>query len=118
MLHGVCITFLVFSVAFVCNLCGYSINPGPTGIFFQSENLVMDNGDSVEGFVRLDNGITVSPGAVASLKIPTKLAGCIDLRETGHLVLYDNLALDAHISLSSGGSINGMGNTISLYSFV
>ncbi|OGI09948.1 MAG: hypothetical protein A2Y40_01790 [Candidatus Margulisbacteria bacterium GWF2_35_9] len=106
MLHGACITFIAFSVAFVSNLCGYSINPGPTGIFFQNENLVMDN------------GITVSPGAVASLKIPTKLAGCIDLRETGQLVLYDNLALDAHISLSSGGSINGMGNTISLYSNV
>jgi WD40 repeat protein len=93
---------------------------GRSSLQFQPYNTVFTGttANAIYGFVRLENGFSVVPNASTSASLIfdgcTPVAGAIDLRETGSLILASNLVLDGAVTLSSGGYICGEGNAIVL----
>lgn len=88
---------------------------GISATVYQAYHQVFHSGGClVQGFVSLDNGFTVLPGAYAVFDTFVPVNGPIDLRETGILTLIDDLNLGSNVTFSSGGIINGRGCTIFL----
>ena len=90
-----------------------------SSISFYPKHQVFHKGDGsgvsgVRGFVRLAGGFTILPDASALFDTFVTVSGPIDLRETGTLTLLSNLSLGSNVTLSSGGMINGRGQTIIL----
>jgi len=62
---------------------------------------------SATGFVRFNNGFTVMPNASVLMDTITTVSGGFDLRDTGTLILNDNLYLAHNVTLTDGGNIKG-----------
>ena len=62
---------------------------------------------TVQGWVRLNNGFAVASRASAFMDTFITVSGQMDLGETGTLVLNGNLFLDNSVTLTSGGNIKG-----------
>ncbi len=88
---------------------------GTAGTKYLTNNIVIHKGrETAQGFVRLNNGLTITQDGHGKLDTCTSFSGNIDLRETGTLELLNNLKLDSGVTFSSGGNINGHGNTLLL----
>ncbi|MFA6264052.1 MAG: hypothetical protein WC630_06480, partial [Candidatus Babeliales bacterium] len=81
---------------------------------YQANSYVFRKNDLAQGFVRLNNGITVLPDACATMDVLFSVSGAIDLRETGTMKLLRDLVLDSGVTLSSGGNVKGYGHTLVL----
>jgi WD40 repeat protein len=81
---------------------------------YQAYNYFFRKNDAATGFVRLDNGFTVSADACVTLDLLFSVSGALDLRETGTMKLLKDLVLDSGTTFSSGGNIKGYGHTIVL----
>ncbi|MCF7799724.1 hypothetical protein K9M16_01865 [Candidatus Babeliales bacterium] len=109
---------LVFFI-FCSKILPKSILDGTTNIQYVSDHLVFhDEGTGgyymAQGFVRLNNGFTVISTCTAFFDTFITVSGGIDLKRTGQIELLNDLTLDANVTLSSGGKINGRGNAIFL----
>ncbi|MCF7899638.1 hypothetical protein K9L05_03250, partial [Candidatus Babeliales bacterium] len=109
----------IFFFIFCSKILPKSILDGTTNIQYISDHLIFhDEGTDgyymAQGFVRLNNGFSVLPTGTAFLDTFISVSGGIDLKRTGQIELLSNLTLDANVTLSSGGKINGRGNAIFL----
>lgn len=87
---------------------------GTAAVVYKNQHHVFSNGENAQGFVRMNGGFTVKPGATATLDTVISVSGSIDLRETGILQLLRDLNLDAGVTWSSGGYIKGRGRGLIL----
>ncbi len=103
----------IASIAIKENLVAVSLD-GTSSPIYKNQHHVFSDGNYAQGFVRMNGGFTIKPGAKATLDTVISVSGSIDLRETGIMQLLSNLNLDSRISWSNGGYINGRGNAIIL----
>jgi DNA-binding beta-propeller fold protein YncE len=68
----------------------------------------------VQGFIRLNNGFTILKNASAIFDTWVPIAGGIDLRETGTLILNSPMYLGSSFTFTSGGNIVGNGHSLFL----
>lgn len=94
------------SLLYLQNVLGSNLD-GTSTVVYKNEHHVFSNGESARGYVRMNGGFTVKPGAVATLDTVISVSGPIDLRDSGVLQLLKDLEFDAGVTLSSGGYING-----------
>lgn len=85
---------------------------GTASPVYKNQHHVFSNGEIAKGFVRLNNGFTILPGARATMDTVVSVSGPIDLRRTGRLQLVTDLQLDSGVTLSSGGYLGGRGYTL------
>ena len=65
------------------------------------------NAWTIRGWVRFNNGFTVMPLASVIMDTLTTVSGAIDLRDTGTLILNNDLYLAHNVTLTNGGNIKG-----------
>ncbi|MFA6535628.1 MAG: hypothetical protein WCS92_05205, partial [Candidatus Babeliales bacterium] len=124
-LKGLCFIFaMVFFTSYFTNLSSGSLGGSPGYFAFQPVHNVFYNRQSARGFVRMDNGFTVT---VANLGAESKIgssvildtcisvSGAIDLRETNTIFLQSDLILDHGVTFSSGGNIYGYDRSVILH---
>jgi hypothetical protein len=87
---------------------------GTAAIVYKNQHHVLSDGESARGYVRMNGGFTIKPGATATLDTVVSVSGSIDLRETGQMQLLKDLELDSGLTWSSGGSIKGRGHALIL----
>jgi WD40 repeat protein len=80
---------------------------GTSSIAYQKTNYVFRNGDLALGFVRLNSGFTVLPGANMYMDTVVSASGGFDLRDSGIMTLGGNLSLDSNVTLTTSGYIQG-----------
>lgn len=90
---------------------------GTTTVQYQTVNQVFPKGSSlVQGFVRLNDGLTIAQDASAQLDTFITVSGSMDIRSTGTLDLLSDLYLSSNFTFSTNdflsGFIKGRGNTI------
>ncbi|MBS1988156.1 hypothetical protein JST56_04140, partial [Candidatus Dependentiae bacterium] len=78
---------------------------GTSSLVYKNQHHVFSDGESARGYVRMNGGFTIKPGATATLDTVVSVSGSIDLRETGQMQLLKDLELDSGLTWSSGGSI-------------
>jgi len=112
---------VVFFILFFSNLSAESLGGSPKYFAYKTQHNVFYNRQSAIGFVRMDNGFTVT---VTRLGAESKIAssvimdtcvsvsGAIDLRDTNTIILLSDLILDHGVTLSSGGEIHGYDRTV------
>lgn len=93
------------------NVYGSSLD-GTSSIVYKNQHHVFSDGEIAKGFVRLNKGFTILPGARATLDTVVSVSGPVDLRRTGRLQLITDLQLDNGVTLSSGGYLGGRGYTL------
>ena len=91
---------------------------GTSSVIFKEDHHVFRNGEQAKGFVYFDDGFTVLNNATATINCLYPIAGSIDLRGTGNLVLDGDLALDNQCTITQGGYVSSDGSTLALYSNV
>jgi Tol biopolymer transport system component len=69
------------------------------------------NAWTVRGWVRFNNGFTVMPEASVIMDTLTTVSGGFDLRDTGTLILNNDLYLAHNVTLTDGGNIKGKSST-------
>jgi WD40 repeat protein len=69
------------------------------------------NAWTVRGWVRFNNGFTVMPRASVLMDTLTTVSGGFDLRDTGTLILDNDLYLAHNVTLTDGGNIKGKAST-------
>jgi 6-phosphogluconolactonase (cycloisomerase 2 family) len=69
------------------------------------------NAWTVRGWVRFNNGFTVMPKASVLMDTLTTVSGGFDLRDTGTLILNNDLYLAHNVTLTDGGNIKGKSST-------
>ncbi|MFH1831682.1 MAG: WD40 repeat domain-containing protein [bacterium] len=79
-----------------------------------TDHFLFTHGGYAQDNVNITNGCTVLPAQTLKLALLAPLSGGLDLRDTGILELEDDLYLDANVTLSSGGIINGQNHAIYL----
>ena len=89
------------------------LNGRTQNITLDSHRLFNDGG-SIKGLVRFENGLTILPTKTLILETYLPFSGGIDLRTSGILQLGGDLYLDPSVSFSSSGHIKGEGNAILL----
>jgi WD40 repeat protein len=99
---------------FITPLIATSLIYVSTQTNYQANHYVFRKNDIAQGFVRIDSGFTILPTACATMDLLFSVSGVIDLRETGTIQLLSELQLDAGVTLSSGGNINGRGHRLIL----
>jgi WD40 repeat protein len=103
---------------FICLLCQQTLIcsnlDGTASIIYKNQHQVFSDGESARGYVRMNGGFTIKPGATASLDTVVSVSGSIDLRETGEMQLLKDLQLDSGLTWSSGGNIKGRGHALIL----
>jgi WD40 repeat protein len=62
---------------------------------------------TARGWVRFNDGFTVMPQASVLMDTLTTVSGGMDLRDTGMLILNNDLYLAHNVTLTNGGSIKG-----------
>lgn len=87
---------------------------GTSSIVYKNANYIFRNGDSCQGFVRLDDGFTILADATVTFDTFITVSAGMDLRSTGKLSLSSDLFFDIDSTFSSGGTINARNNTIHL----
>ncbi|MBS1987775.1 hypothetical protein JST56_02170, partial [Candidatus Dependentiae bacterium] len=85
---------------------------GTSGIVYQNQHYVFRDGDIAQGFVRLNGGFTILPGAQVTMDLLTSVSRGINLRETGELQLVNDLMLNESVTFSAGGYLNGRGHAL------
>jgi WD40 repeat protein len=70
--------------------------------------------NSAGGIVKFEEGFTVLSDATTYLGLDIPVSGGIDLRETGKVILEEDLTLDSNCTLSGGGIMYGDGHTLFL----
>lgn len=80
------------------------------------DHVILRHGDNAKANVWFNNGITVAELAEVYLDIDGSINGPVDLRDSGNLILGNDLTFDSNVTFSSGGIIDGSGNTIFLNS--
>jgi Tol biopolymer transport system component len=103
----------LLSALFFKHADGSNLN-GTAAVVYKNQHHVFSNGESALGYVRMNGGFTVKPGATATLDTVVSVSGSIDLRETGVLQLLKDLNLDAGVTWSSGGYIKGRSRALIL----
>ncbi|KKQ49186.1 MAG: hypothetical protein US69_C0008G0016 [candidate division TM6 bacterium GW2011_GWF2_38_10] len=91
---------------------------GTSSVIFKEDHHVFRDGEQAKGFVYLDDGFTVLNNATATVNCLYPVAGSIDLRGTGNLVLEGCLALDNQSTITQGGYILSEGSGVALHSDV
>lgn len=61
---------------------------GTSSIVYKNANYIFRNGDTCEGFVRLDDGFTILAGATVTFDTFITVSAGMDLRSTGNLSLF------------------------------
>lgn len=102
---------IVASFFFIQNIAASSLD-GTSSVVYKNQHHVFNDGEIAKGFVRLNKGFTIVPGARATLDTVVSVSGPIDLRRTGRLQLVTDLQLDTGVTLSSGGYLGGRGYTL------
>jgi Tol biopolymer transport system component len=69
------------------------------------------NAWTVRGWVRFNNGFTVMPRASVIMDTLVTVSGGMDLRDTGTLILNNDLYLAHNVTLTDGGNIKGKSST-------
>ncbi len=87
---------------------------GTTNVVFEESSVDLANGDMPKGFVRFDDGFTVSANFSVTLSVIPPVKGAINLNATGKIVLNSDLFLASNVTLPQGGVIDGQGNVIFL----
>ncbi len=106
--------FLVYKCNVVYGTLADDLN-GTSNAKYLTNNIVIHKGqETAQGFVRFNDGLTITQDGHGKLDTCMSFSGSIDLSETGTLELLNNLKLDAGVTFSSGGKIRGHGNTIML----
>ena len=65
------------------------------------------NAWTVRGWVRFNDGFTIMPRASVIMDTLTTVSGAMDLRDTGTLILNNDLYLAHNVTLTNGGNIKG-----------
>jgi WD40 repeat protein len=79
--------------------------------YVMHHHVFYDGAWSVKGWVRFNNGFTVMPRASVIMDTLTTVSGAIDLRDTGTLILNNDLYLAHNVTLANGGNIKGKSST-------
>lgn len=111
---------IVFKSVLFCMLAGVLLHSklystslnGTAGIVYQNQHYVFRDGDIAQGFVRLNGGFTILPGAQATMDLVASVSSGINLRETGELQLFNDLVLDSGVTFSAGGYLNGRSHAL------
>ena len=69
------------------------------------------NAWTARGWVRFNNGFTVMPLASVLMDTLTTVSGGFDLRDTGTLILNNDLYLTHNVTLTNGGNIKGQASS-------
>ena len=69
------------------------------------------NAWSIRGWVRFNDGFTVMPLASVIMDTLTTVSGGFDLRDTGTLILNNDLYLAHNVTLTNGGNIKGQASS-------
>ena len=69
------------------------------------------NAWTARGWVRFNNGFTVMPLASVLMDTLTTVSGGFDLRDTGTLILNNDLYLAHNVTLTNGGNIKGQASS-------
>ena len=118
------IFIIIFFTPHFTNLYSGSLGGSPGYFAFQPVHNVFYNRQSASGFVRMDNGFTVTVtnlgaeskiGSSVILDTCISVSGAIDLRETNTIFLQSDLILDHGVTFSSGGNIYGYDRSVILH---
>ena len=118
------IFIIIFFIPHFTNLYSGSLGGSPGYFAFQPVHNVFYNRQSASGFVRLDNGFTVTVtnlgaeskiGSSLILDTCISVSGAIDLRETNTIFLQSDLILDHGVTFSSSGNIYGYDRSVILH---
>ncbi|MFH1254580.1 MAG: hypothetical protein V1646_04070 [bacterium] len=118
------IFIIIFFTPHFTNLYSGSLGGSPGYFAFQPVHNVFYNRQSASGFVRLDNGFTVTVtnlgaeskiGSSVILDTCISVSGAIDLRETNTIFLQSDLILDHGVTFSSSGNIYGYDRSVILH---
>ena len=79
----------------------------------QNHHVFHNNGVAwiVRGWVRFNNGFTIMPLASVIMDTLTTVSGGMDLRDTGTLILNNDLYLSHNVTLTNGGNIKGQSSS-------
>ncbi len=118
------IFIIIFFTPHFTNLYSGSLGGSPGYFAFQPVHNVFYNRQSASGFVRMDNGFTVTVtnlgaeskiGSSVILDTCISVSGAIDLRETNTIFLQSDLILDHGVTFSSSGNIYGYDRSVILH---
>ncbi|MFA6527739.1 MAG: WD40 repeat domain-containing protein, partial [Candidatus Babeliales bacterium] len=88
---------------------------GTSNVLVMNNNYVFHKGNAgVAGSVRFGGGFTILADTSAVFDTFVTVSGPIDLRETGTLILIDDLQLGSNVTLSSGGNVDARGHALKL----
>jgi Tol biopolymer transport system component len=80
---------------------------------YVTNHYVFHNGAwTARGWVRFNNGFTVMPSGSVLMDTLTTVSGGFDLRDTGTLILNNDLYLAHNVTLTDGGNIKGKSSAI------
>ena len=75
--------------------------------YHTTHHVFHNGGSTIRGWVRFNNGFTIMPQASVLMDTLTTVSGGFDLRDTGTLMLNNDLYLAHNVTLTSGGYIEG-----------
>jgi Tol biopolymer transport system component len=85
---------------------------GSVWVCYCPNNYVFHSGPwTARGWVRFNNGFTVMPSGSVLMDTLTTVSGGFDLRDTGTLILNNDLYLAHNVTLTDGGNIKGKSST-------
>ena len=101
-------------IAALPSLINASSLNGTAGIVYATAHQIFHNGDTIRGFVRINNGFSIVQGESAVFDTFITVSGGIDLKTSGVMVLNNNMMLESGVTLTTGGIISGKNHAIFL----
>jgi WD40 repeat protein len=82
--------------------------------YHTTHHVFHNNGNAwtIRGWVRFNDGFTVMPRASVIMDTLVTVSGGMDLRDTGTLILNNDLYLAHNVTLTNGGNIKGQASSI------